>query len=675
MVMTHHPIAWQAPRPLWRSRPAYRPAPQILRFASDDFMEELLAALEEDPASLSRRVARPETWRTPEAQFQTPDLVARIPLPGPVAEAKRRRFLRAAPVAPPPAPPAPLKLYQPAHMRHYVVTGSLSCRLPGLPERVIGGGGEATGFVVRRILPPVGQIGAAPCEHAYVKDAAGARWQPVADDETLASGEEMLPLFRLAHRDEKGLSRGLWAGVVPVGRREDYLGKEAVGTAAPSLVAGQEAALRGAAPAPAKPGITGRLTRFKMEVAEPWKALVRSAVQLADELNKTDEDGVAERPERALNANLQFQMQSWLILLDLHDWLRDFVPNVWNAVNGRLAVPTGGEPRLLQRLQAVNPNALIPAMPGNRAPAMSLSAAIAQVGAENVRGMLEGQTTHYTASTFTATGWPPFHFPLAGVVWNGSSYVATGPYVAASAPVNAPQGVPAEVELGAIDRPPGAPLGTAEAEALDSFTAIAALALTVRIESDVQPLPFALKLRDAMKATAGDDGLFVIRFVHLNPDCGPLHPPTLSEPTEPFRMASFFDPDAPVRPIRISLPTDTSPAGLRKAGRGTAFVLSDMLCGQVQRAKGLGLIDLIRHVLPWPLHKELSLGDGGPCKSGQTEIGMICSLSIPIVTICALILLMIIVSLLDFIFRWLPWFIMCFPIPKLRGKPPLGAQP
>src|SRR6185312_9225250 len=107
-------------------------------------------------------------------------------------------------------------------------------------------------------------------------------------------------------------------------------------------------------------------------------------------------------------------------------------------------------------------------------------------------------------------------------------------------------------------------------------------------------------------------------------------------------------PDAPARPIRISLPLDTSPAGLRKFNRNTAFVMSDMLCGQVQRAKGLGLIDLVRAVLPWPLHKDLDVGKGGPCQSDSgANMGMICSLSIPIITICALILLMIIVSLLD----------------------------
>jgi hypothetical protein len=108
---------------------------------------------------------------------------------------------------------------------------------------------------------------------------------------------------------------------------------------------------------------------------------------------------------------------------------------------------------------------------------------------------------------------------------------------------------------------------------------------------------------------------------------------------------------------------------MRKHSKNTAFVISDVLCGQIQRAKGLGLGDLVRSVLPWPLHKDLDVGGMGPCKaSPEANIGMICSLSIPIITICALILLMIIVSLLDSIFRWLPWFITCFPVPGLNAK-------
>jgi hypothetical protein len=133
-------------------------------------------------------------------------------------------------------------------------------------------------------------------------------------------------------------------------------------------------------------------------------------------------------------------------------------------------------------------------------------------------------------------------------------------------------------------------------------------------------------------------------------------------------MAGFFDPDAPARPIRIGLPMDISPAGLRKFDKNTAFMMSDLLCGQVQRMRGITLGDLVRSVLPFPLHKDLSVPAATPCTSGGSSIGMVCSLSIPIITICALMLLMIIVSLLDIVFRWTPYFLLCFPLPGFKGK-------
>jgi hypothetical protein len=105
-------------------------------------------------------------------------------------------------------------------------------------------------------------------------------------------------------------------------------------------------------------------------------------------------------------------------------------------------------------------------------------------------------------------------------------------------------------------------------------------------------------------------------------------------------------------------------------------MVSDMLCGQINRAKGLGLIDLVLSVLPFPLHKGLDSGGPTPCKTDTgASLGMICSLSIPIITICALILLIIMVSLLDIIFRWMPYFIFCFPLPKFNAKAPLPQEP
>ena len=102
---------------------------------------------------------------------------------------------------------------------------------------------------------------------------------------------------------------------------------------------------------------------------------------------------------------------------------------------------------------------------------------------------------------------------------------------------------------------------------------------------------------------------------------------SLSDPSARFQMAGFFDPDAPARPIRIALPIDTSPAGLRKHDKNTAFMISDILCGQIGRFKKLSLGDLVLSVLPWPFHKPLDMSapDQGPCVGGE-----ICSLSIPI---------------------------------------------
>jgi hypothetical protein len=165
-----------------------------------------------------------------------------------------------------------------------------------------------------------------------------------------------------------------------------------------------------------------------------------------------------------------------------------------------------------------------------------------------------------------------------------------------------------------------------------------------------------------------DPGWFVIRCVYLRPHCVIQPPLVVSETTLPFQLASFFDPDAPARPIRISLPLDTSPAGLRKFAKNTAFVMSDILACQLGQIQDLTLADLVLSVLPWPFHKPLPDPKPGPCKDTGVSEGMVCSLSIPIVTICALILLIIIVNLFDYFFRWIQFFIVCFKIPGLKGK-------
>ena len=136
-----------------------------------------------------------------------------------------------------------------------------------------------------------------------------------------------------------------------------------------------------------------------------------------------------------------------------------------------------------------------------------------------------------------------------------------------------------------------------------------------------------------------------LRCVYQRPACGPLQPDVVSGPTEPFALASFFDPDAPGRPIRITLPVDTSIAGLRGFNKNVAFLFSDQLRSQMARATDL--------------KKAL---DGNLASGESFDLGLICSFSIPIITICALIVLMIFVILFNFVFWWLPFLRICLPI-------------
>lgn len=679
MTAVHHPVTWAAPRPLWSAGGGKRGlAPSILRFATDEFMEQLLGILESDPNALASHVAKYESWRSKQDDLVSTDHVTRVPLPAPVRKASLFTRLKskpvAAPVVVPPPQPKKLKLYQPAHQRFYVVTATLACALPGMPDRKPVGPHEQLGFVLRRIIGGV--------EHAYVKTDDGWKWQRLAGDDPkqLAPAEDRLGVFPLTHRDGRDMRRSLWGGLIPVGRREEYL-SAAKSTVAPSLFEGQIARLKGTPPTPKPDSKQARLAEFKMDVAEPWKALIQAATKAAAEIAADQGDGssAGNRQQQIREKNWQYQTQSWLLLLDMMDFLERHLQPVFRSINGQVATLNTRQQELVTWFNRPlgSKKALIEQ--GFAGEGQSLTVrdhmAAAMKDILPYRDELEAMRLVYRANAGDAALWPNFRFLLAGIGATGTG--AGAQCVVPFDDTNTPDSSASELaeyapKLDSLPPPPKPPLTVAPelTKVIDDLVVMVGRALDNAGDGNAREMPFALKLSQTLKDNVGDTGLFRIRFVHLNEDCGPTNPPTLSEPTEDFEMANFFDSDAPARPIRITLPMDTSPAGLRKHAKGTAFVLSDMLCGQVQRAKGLGFIDLVRQVLPWPLHKDIDIGDGGGCQSNGIDIGMICSISIPIVTLCALILLMIIVGLLDFIFRWIPWLIMCFPVPGLKGKAP-----
>lgn len=164
--------------------------------------------------------------------------------------------------------------------------------------------------------------------------------------------------------------------------------------------------------------------------------------------------------------------------------------------------------------------------------------------------------------------------------------------------------------------------------------------------------------REVYEAAPLADGerqsLYIVRCVYERPRCAPFHDPVVSLPSRPFSLASYFDPDAPVRPLRIRMPVDTSVAGLSRFPKGVSILLSNKLRQQAAQVQNAGLKNLT----------EGNAGSEGPA----FDLGMICSFSIPIITLCALILLMIIVQLLNIVFFWVPLFRICVPIPvKAEG--------
>ncbi|HZI18152.1 MAG TPA: hypothetical protein VEY09_06095 [Pyrinomonadaceae bacterium] len=161
----------------------------------------------------------------------------------------------------------------------------------------------------------------------------------------------------------------------------------------------------------------------------------------------------------------------------------------------------------------------------------------------------------------------------------------------------------------------------------------------------------ALDVPKLSKFGEADRGEYFLRYVYERPQCDARRF-YVSRGTVPFTLASFFDLDAPARPIRIALPADVSVAGLRKFKKNVAFMMSKELRNKMAQITG----------------REKDILDGKPAgPEGGLDIGHICSFSIPVITLCAFIVLMIFLVLLNIIFWWLPFLKICLPL-RLTAK-------
>ncbi len=735
-------VRWLGPLPLW-ARPgpaglrmadgASAGQPAILRFDHDQFMQECIQVLQSEPERLGEWIARPETWREP--------MPSPRPSPPETPESSRIAFVfdathRLAASRKPRLPKGvnlqsiktrpghkswpsaaaisdeqlPLKLFQPAQKRHYLVSASLIHEEPGLPDcepeltRQ-----EKVSFVVRRLLPPE-HTPDAPLEqwdeYAFVPGPKHSTWRCVgrhnaAAARSLAAGEEQLPMFPMSYENKAcNQSRKLFSGTIPVGRREQWVGAEL----GPDAAAGNTADAGVANPGP---GLAGMI--LQSDVVGPWKLLLEQAELKKNAADRSfpafDTEDTAMRQDRTRllrTSRDELQTGSWYVLLDLALFLQKHLPDVWQALQGRKETSALGqgeqdlvgvlkatvlsgklaweiiagkpypdqnaaepESRLLQLLQFVSsreqqsPGSISESWlrglhqsgwglaipdPDARYPFTALKWTLADAlvaAAEAEQGLEAVETTFIRFDSDGAAlpvngNWPDFLFPLAD-----PDRVAPVPAVPAS-------------ELSGLS-------GLERAQrAVDMLAGM--------VQALLPPGDSAQELMDSVPLGDAREAWFVVRCVYERPNCGPLFPPLVSAATRKFQMAPFFDPDAPARPVRIPMPVDISPAGLRKYQKNTGLVISDMLCGKIKGIRKMTFADLVLSILPWPFHKDLPDPGSGTCKEGGNAFGMICSLSIPIVTLCALILMMIMVALFDLFFRWIPYLFLCLPIPGLKGK-------
>lgn len=575
-------IKWTAPAPLWDVPGTAMQQPFIAEFTTDSFVQDFLAMMAgNQPVALNL----PQQTVQPPPGQQLPDKV--------------------------------YKLFQPVHMSYYLVTASLVCRKPGIPDRTVQRkNGEKVSFVLRRAVSqaPVAGQPQQYIEMAWVDSGPNKGWQPLVDDQnnvvSVRKDEERLPLHPANYlpcaaspggstSSKPCDARTVYFGYIPVDKREKY------------LVPLQPADIQNAI---ASSNVDPRLDQVTAQVLGAWRALYvytdySNPNTYPQGIEKTvpsspSPDGTPAAPGVAPTQAIRQQI-SLNVIVDLKDFLKNNLFNVYNTIVNGASFPTGypNEQALLTELQNIALND--PVNPG-----MTLTDAIKKLGSSTNLASAESDPPADTYNLFGATA-------SAGPV--NSAYLAPiPPQPPYQAPANAPT---SEGTLSALFR-----------QALDEEKA----------NNPNGWLNIPPEIASMLKNDPASGDFYWVRLVYEHAPCDPV----VSNPSVLLGFAKVFDPDAPARPIRVELPS-IKLKDLRKYKRGVGLHMSPEL-GDVLNRVNAGMLQ-----------------GGGLLNNGPSlGIALICSFSIPIITLCALIVMFIFLILLNFIFWWLPFIEICFPVPE-----------
>jgi hypothetical protein len=431
-------------------------------------------------------------------------------------------------------PTAPYRLFQPLSQRYYLVTGSLVCRRVGIPDRAVKPSrGERTSFVLRRITPDAREWGWVPSVGGSSggTTATGAAptgsWTEVGPD-LLADREERHPMHPapvaafadpttqagVLGMDTPG-RRTVHYGYIPVSRRERLVPAIADPVAALNSLQGDVYGANAENP---------MLGDLDSRVIEPWKTLQGGRPLFP--LPGTTPDTPAPNTDYS----------SLYVLLDLGDWLRTNLPEVYNAILGGPA-PAAGTAAAKLLTQLANVNIGPPAHPATlRQTLHDLDPFLPLVTGADIAG----PSTTYD---LTVTG-----SPLSASWLQDSTTLNSLAFLSKAAlkEVNVQPTIPPEL-MGLIKNDPVVPVPN-------------------------QPVD-----------------TYVARLVFEHDPCRPV----VSQPSHPFVFARPMDADAPARKIRIQLPDISN---LRAFNKGVALEMPPSLRRVVDRVnpkmlKGDGLGD------------------------------------------------------------------------------------
>lgn len=119
-----------------------------------------------------------------------------------------------------------------------------------------------------------------------------------------------------------------------------------------------------------------------------------------------------------------------------------------------------------------------------------------------------------------------------------------------------------------------------------------------------------------------------------------------SDHSEPFTIAPWFE-SSDVPPVQVALPDAMDRGFLKKLKPNVVFSVPGKLFNFLQSNDP----------------EKLLKGEGNK-GTGKISLDWICGFNIPIITLCAFIVLNIFLKLLNFIFWWLPFIKICIPFPR-----------